>query len=481
MNVVSDVAGSSSLKGDQLGVAHIVFLVLAAVAPLTGMVVIASLGIALGNGGGMVVSFVAVTVVMLCFAVGYGRMARTMVHAGGFYAYTVQALGNRLGLVAGLLALVGYNGFVIGAFGTTGFFFQTIVAGLTGIDVPWLVWALVMGAAAWLFTRQGISFSARILGVVLVLEILVLLVLDIAILMRTGFAIRAFDPLVFTQGSLGLGLLFAANAFIGFEATGLFSEEAKDPRRTVPRATFLAITIIGVFAALTTWAFVSALGVDRAGTTAQDHLADGDLVFGIAEDHLGGSYTVMLQVLLLASLFAALLALHGSATRYLYALGRAGVLPNRLSRTRRTNGAPVNASAAQVGLSLLVVLGFFLSGAEPMTSLVPAMTGFGTLGIITLQLVAAIAIIVNFRRARDPRLVTTLVVPAVGAAGLVTIVGLAVSNFGTMAGSESPVIAALPWLLPATVLIAIGYASVLQRTRPAVYAALADDIEAVNR
>src|SRR3954447_17786503 len=46
------------LRGDALGTAGIAFLVLAAVAPLTGMVVVAGLGIALGNGGGMPGSFV---------------------------------------------------------------------------------------------------------------------------------------------------------------------------------------------------------------------------------------------------------------------------------------------------------------------------------------------------------------------------------------------------------------------------------------
>ncbi|WP_341728911.1 APC family permease [Brooklawnia sp.] len=479
MTATIQTSPSVTLSRNELGVAHIVFLVLAAVAPLTGMVVVASIGMAVGNGGGMAASFVVVTAVMLCFAVGYGQMSKTMVSAGGFYAYTVRALGNRAGLVSGLIALLGYNGFVIGAFGTTGFFFQAILGPLIGVEIPWVTWSLIMGAAAWIFTRQGVSFSAKFLGVSLVLEMAVLLVLDFVILSRTGFAIRAFSPQAIGQGSLGLGLLFAANAFVGFEATGLFSEEAKEPGKTIPKATIIAISLIGAFATFTTWAFISALGVMETQSVALEHLAAGDLVFAIADAYLGPGYTFVMQLLLLVSLFAALLALHSSATRYLYALGRARVLPQWLSRTRSLNGAPVNASLVQIALSLAVVGVFAVVGADPMTSLVPAMTGFGTLGIISLQLLAAIAIIVNFRRNRDPRIWSTLVMPSIGALGLAVIVTLAIANFGTMAGSDSPVIAALPWLLPIAVIVGLVYSQILKRTRPVTYAGLGNDIEAL--
>ena len=89
-----------------LGVAGIVFLVLAAVAPLTGIVVVASLAIALGNGGGTPMSFFLVAAILLLFAVGYAQMSKQLVNAGGFYAFVVKGLGRTGGLVAGLLTAV---------------------------------------------------------------------------------------------------------------------------------------------------------------------------------------------------------------------------------------------------------------------------------------------------------------------------------------------------------------------------------------
>ena len=58
--------------------------------------------------------------------------------------------------------------------------------------------------------------------------------------------------------------MLAFGSFVGFEATAIFGEEAKDPRRTVPRATYIAIGAIALFYLLTTWAVVSAYGVDAA-------------------------------------------------------------------------------------------------------------------------------------------------------------------------------------------------------------------------
>ena len=36
---------------------------------------------------------------------------------------------------------------------------------------------------------------------------------------------------------LGLALVFVVSAFIGFEATAIFGEEARDPKRTISRPT----------------------------------------------------------------------------------------------------------------------------------------------------------------------------------------------------------------------------------------------------
>ncbi len=467
----------TSLAKNVLGVPGIVFLVLAAVAPLTGMVVIAAIGIAVGNGGGMVAAFLLATVVLLLFAVGYAQMSKILTSAGGFYAFVVKGLGRTPGLVAGFVAMLGYNCFVAGAIGTSGFFTSTAIDTVFGLKLDWLFWSALSVVLVLLLSRRGIAVSAKVLGVSLILEVSILLIMDFSVLFRHGFSFAAFSPSVMFQGAGGLALLFAANAFIGFEATALFGEEAKDPQRTIPRATYIAIGFIGVFAAFTTWAVVSAIGAEQAQDVAAAHLSTGDLVQSVAQEYLGDTLTKVMLLLLVVSLFAALLALHNSATRYLYALGRVGVLPRLLGKTNPRNGAPRYASIVQLAFGSLVAVAFRLAGLDPVADLTASMTGFGTLGILTLQLFAAVAILVHFRRTRDRRIVKTLLAPGLGAVGLGLIVTLAILNFPTLAGSSNGVVPLLPWLLLIVALAGLALAVWLRRFRPSVYAALESDLE----
>ncbi|MBB5851001.1 APC family permease [Amycolatopsis umgeniensis] len=467
----------TSLAKNVLGVPGIVFLVLAAVAPLTGMVVIAAIGIAVGNGGGMVAAFLLATVVLLLFAVGYAQMSKVLTSAGGFYAFVVKGLGRTPGLVAGFVAMLGYNCFVAGAIGTSGFFTSTAIDDVFGLKLDWIFWSALSVVLVLLLSRRGIAVSAKVLGVSLILEVSILLIMDFSVLFRHGFSFAAFSPSVMFQGASGLALLFAANAFIGFEATALFGEEAKEPKRTIPRATYIAIGFIGVFAAFTTWAVVSAIGAEQAQDVAAAHLSSGDLVLSVAQEYLGGPLTKVMLLLLVVSLFAALLALHNSATRYLYALGRVGVLPRLLGKTNPRNGAPRYASIVQLVFGSVVAVAFRLAGLDPVADLTASMTGFGTLGILTLQLFAAVAILVHFRRTRDRRIVKTLVAPGLGAVGLGLIVTLAILNFPTLAGSSNGVVPHLPWLLLIVALAGLALAVWLRRFRPSVYAALESDLE----
>lgn len=470
------ITPQNALSKNSLGVFGVAFLVLAAVAPLTGIVVIAAIGIAIGNGGGMVASFLAVTVVLLLFGTGYARMSAELVSAGGFYAFVLRGLGRPAALGTGLVAMIGYNFFVAGAVGTIGFFAQTVIAQLTGVDLHWYLWAIISVIAAFAFSRKGIGFSAKVLGISLVCEVLILVIFDFAVLFTHGFDMAAFNPQIIFSGAAGIGFLFAGNAFVGVEATGLFSEEARDPKRTIPRATFVAIGFIGAFAAFTTWAIISATGVPEAQETALGHLEAGDLVFSLSNTYLGAPLTTVMMVLLLVSLFAALMALHNSATRYIFSLSRAGLLPRSLSRTR-PNGVPERASIVQFVFAAAVAGIFAVVGLDPITSLVPSMTGFGTLGIITLQLLAALAIVVHFRRTRDPRYFSTLIAPGLGLVGLAVIVVLAIINFPVLAGSDAPLIGALPLLLLAALAGGLVWALHLRRKRPEVYEGLNDDLE----
>ncbi|MEP6842052.1 MAG: APC family permease [Pseudolysinimonas sp.] len=465
------------LRRNALGVAGIVFLVMAAVAPLTGMIVVSALAIALGNGGGMPASFLIVAAVLILFAVGYAQMSKQLVNAGGFYAFVVKGLGRTGGLIAGFIATMGYNFFVAGAIGTSGFFMSTVIGGW-GLDLPWYFWGMLSIVIAFILAVRGIDISAKVLGVSLVLEVAILLVFDFSVLFQHGFSFEAFSPQFVFTGGLGAGLLLAATGFLGFEATSLFSEEARNPLKTIPRATYVAVCMIAFVLAFSTWAVVSATGVAQAQKVATAHLESGDLIFFLSNRYLGSVMTTVMEVLLLVSLFAALLAFHNASGRYLFSLGRAGILPKGLSKTTH-RGVPRNALLTNLIFAAVVAGLFlvFLPGLPPIASLVPSMIGFGTLCVLALQMLAALAIVVHFRVTKDTRWWKTFIAPGIGFLGLLAIVIMAITNFPLVAGSDSILVALLPVLLAVAAVAGVIYGFYLKNNKPQVYANLSNDLE----
>ena len=87
--------------------------------------------------------------------------------------------------------------------------------------------ALVTGLAYW-----GVDVSLRTLGVLLLCEVVVLLVLDVAVIAdggASGNSVSGFAPSSIVGSGFGIALLWCAACFTGFEATVVFTEEAKKP------------------------------------------------------------------------------------------------------------------------------------------------------------------------------------------------------------------------------------------------------------
>ena len=166
----------------------------------------------------------------------------------------------------------------------------------------------------------------------MVAEIAILLLLGIAVLVSgggpEGVSISAFGlRAIFTSG-LGVALVFVVASFIGFEATAIFGEEAKEPRRT---ATYLAVLIIEVFCAFATWTISLHYGPSKIMQEATDNTAA--LYLTAVEARLGSAAGIAMKVLLLTSLFACALSFHDTINRYLFAIGREGLAWSGFART----------------------------------------------------------------------------------------------------------------------------------------------------
>ncbi|MGV9541473.1 APC family permease [Nocardia beijingensis] len=452
------------LRGS-VGVTGIVFLVVAAAAPLTVIGGALPVMIALGNGAGSPTAFLVAAAVLLIFSVGYAAMSRHMVDAGAFYAYVRTGIGASWGLGAAGLALLAYTAIQAAIYGLAASAVRSLVVDYGGPRLPWYVYALGLIVLVAVLGYRNIELGAKVLGVLLVVEIGIILVLSAAVFLRGGahgIDAVSFTPSAFLGGSPGIALMFAIASFVGFEATAIYGEEARDPKRTVPLSTYAAVLVIGVVYAIASWAMVLAFGSDEVAVAAGEDPSG--LAFTAAGKFLGPFAVEVMRIMLITSLFAALLAFHNAISRYLYVLARDGHGPRALGRTHLRHGSPHRGSITQTASAVLVVGAFAAAGADPVLQLFTWLSGLATVAILLLMLLTSIAVIAFFARTRlDRRIWHTRIAPALGALGLLAVAATVVANFATLVGSTR---AAEVLLVLVVAVLVLGVAWAKIRTRP---------------
>jgi amino acid transporter len=353
------------LAAGTLGTSSIVFFVIAAAAPLLVMAGVAPLAIGYG-GVGAPSGYLIAGVSLAILAAGFTAMTKFIHNAGAFYAYISRGLGPTAGIVAAVLALVSYNALEIGMFGALGSFAHLTIGSLTGLNVPWWVWALSGVAMVWFLGSRSIHVGAQFLIALLLAETGILVLLAVGVLIKggaDGLNLTSFTPAQTFTPQLGAVLAFAFAAFMGFESTALYREEAKQPDRTIPRATYIAVAFLGLFYGFMAWIIVVAYGVDNAQDVANQNPAA--MYFNAMEHYVGGWARTLMEVLILTSIIASLLAFHNAITRYAYCLAREGILPQTLGELHPKHLLPHRASAWQSVLAAAVVAVFAALQLDP--------------------------------------------------------------------------------------------------------------------
>lgn len=455
-----------------LGVPQIVFMVVAMAAPLTVFAGLIPLMLGSGNGIGTPIDFVLVGVVLVLFTVGYSAMTPEVRNAGAFYSYVQRGLGTGTGLGAAALALVTYALLIVAVSAYLGAAARNVIVTFSGVSVPWwCVAAVGLGAIGYLGYRN-VEVSARVLGALLIAEVGIVALVDLAIVLRGGDHGLSTQPLTwdaFTSGATGTGIMFAVFGFVGFETTAVFRSEAKDPDRTIPKATYIAVVLIAVIYAFSSWAMISGLGVTRAVDLAAND-PEG-LAPGLATRYVSQAAHDVMQVLLVTSFFACVLTAHNVVARYLFALGRQGALPVSLGSAHPAHRSPHVASLLTSGVIGALVAATAIAGLDPVIEIYAWFGGAGTLGLIVLLALTSAAIVVHFRRVGKATAWTGTVAPALSLGALGTVLVLVVGNFELLIGSR---VGANVFLAVVVAAFAGGlaWAALLRRRRPETYAAL---------
>lgn len=443
-----------SLNGT-LGTASIVFMVLAAAAPLTVIGGNVPLAIGIGNGAGAPVGFLIAALVLLLFSVGFVKMTPYVKNAGAFFSYVTEGLGERAGMGIAAVALVAYTAIQVGIYGYLGWAVNDTVRFYGGPEIAWPVYSFIALFFVAYLGYRNIHLSAKVLGVALVLEVAVVVLMDL-IIFSTGGAeginVRSFEVEVFSSGSIGVAILFALTGFIGFESTAIFRDEARDPEVVIPRATYLSVLIIGGFYAISTWALVLGAGVDNIKNVAQATLeGEANLLLDQTLNSLGHIGRDVVNVLLLTSLFACVLSFHNVIARYQYALARKGLLPAALGKVHHKHESPSVSSLVQTFTAIIIVGIFSWLQLDPLVGVFGSMAGVATMGMIILMLTTSIAVLFFFRRhslLSQNSIWSTRYAPILAIIGLIVCFWVVATNFTLVTGGSLNVSIALALVPP---------------------------------
>lgn len=463
----ASVPADNRLSEGVLGSVDITFMVLAVAAPMAIVVATMPIAFALGNGEGAAGTYALSGLAIALFAIGYVRLLPFIRNAGAFYAIISQTFGKVPGLAGSYVALTSYVALCCATLGALAYFTTNLLLSLGVDSIHWGGVALGVIAILAVLSYFRIDFTAKLLALALGAEVLAILVLDFAILFTegTGAPGRVFAPAIIFAPGLGVSAIYAFNSVVGFEATAIYQEEARNPTVSIPRATYAAIAVICIFYVFTAYCLIVASGPSVAAAAGED---PGQFVFGLARRYLGPHGETLLSVLVITSAFAAVLGLFNNSVRYVFALARDGALPAPLARTRRANGAPFAAGLPVIVLLSLVITLFALAGLDPLLSLTTALTGFGSVGLMALLTITAFAVPVFLRREKGGFGLVSLF-PFVGGLLLLTGTFLSVSNYPLLTGTHSTIINRLPVLLLLIAAAGAVQAAVLRRSYPATF------------
>jgi amino acid transporter len=383
------------LRRNSLGLPELLFQSVTHIAPATNMVFTFPI-IALKAGPDMPLSLLLAT--MICFFIGntVAQFSKYMPSSGGYYSFASRGLGPRVGFMAAWSYLV-YE--LLGGAGSTGFLgyllSDTLQTGF-GVHIPWWLIALATFALIWTLTHYGIQLSVRITLLLGGLELLIMLALAVTFLIRPGPGSTYLAPLDPSQsphhfGGILAGMVFSILSLSGFEGAAPLAQESRRAGKFVGQAVLLSVMVGGVFYIFTSYASAIGWGTGNMAAFAADlnpYYALGHKLWG-----MGWWFVV---IALINSAISVGLATTNSASRVMYTMGQAGVLPKPFGRVHPVHQTPAFAIAfvQVIGIASVLLVGWLL---RPVY-IFGLLETIATLAVIIIYCAANVALTAYVRR-----------------------------------------------------------------------------------
>ena len=269
-------------------------------------------------GPALIISLIIAAFVAFCNAFSSAQLAAVFPRSGGTYEFGNKMLGPWWGYVAGWMFLtantVGPGVIALAFGGYLSLLFNVIPMRFAAVAI-----ALVMTV----INAAGIRRSTRIIDIIVILSLLTLLAF--VVLSIPGVKASNFTPFA-PEGIAGIlqatGLLFFA--YTGYSRIATLVEEVKNPKRTIPLATAIALgaaTLLYLFVATTAIGVLGQHGVSSSASPLADTLVFLGIGFG----------AVMIAIGALLTTFNEGLSDLLGVSRVAFAMGREGDLPKGLA------------------------------------------------------------------------------------------------------------------------------------------------------
>jgi len=445
-NVDSQQTSKASLGGRRLGVPSVVAQALANTAPidsaLTFMPLVVGVGMGTGAGGAAPLSMLLAAIATFGIAWTLSRFSRHLENTGSSYVFISRSFGDRAGTAFGTL---NYVAVVFGPLTPLifGGYVSDDLRTQFGIDIPWWVISLGLVAAIGVAVSFGVEFSSRAMLALASVGMLTIISFSILVIVQVlgRGDVSATAPLLPSSsgsGWLGVfwGMLFGLSIFGGYDSAQNLSEETRDPKRSIPRAMLITVSLMAVYYVVVAYAQVVGFGMDSAAIA--DHTFP--LLALAAPGSFGASWLVhLLTILLMLDDFSLCVAGAVYGSRGLFALARDGRLPAVFTIVSRKRNIPVVGMALQVAWMAVLVVVVHLTGRflahDGVPEYLPVFVWIGSAqGLITSIMSATICLgAFGWLRRRDKNPVLLIVAASIGvvAAGITLIASMLQASTGT--------------------------------------------------
>ncbi len=397
------------------------------------------------------------------------QFSRAQPSTGGFISFVGKTFGGTSAVTTALLCGAGYIIAISSVLAISGGFLATVLQYYFGWNVPWIILSALLTAGATLMTIRGVGVSTKLAGFFFAFEMLVLVVVSVAVLIKNGghLSVVPFEPSHITKGFSGLaaGFPLAVYLFIGWENSAALAEETANPRRNVPRAVYLSIALMLVGYVL--FAFATVTGFHYNGTT----LAGSSIPFITVAHNVLAGFAFFAYLAGLTSTIGVLISAVNSQARLIFNAGREGLLPRWIGKVHPVRKTPMNAIYVFVAIASAIILVWallHLLGGHKQSGNMIAINFFvdsstmGTILVLVVYFLANLALPFYYRKFRPTEfsVLKHVVLPVLG------MVAIAVPVYYLCKPGQPQPADWFPYAALATVVVAVVYGYILNRRDP---------------